>query len=97
MSRQPGYGQLLVATWSLRAFGNTGATNRVAKLPNVLCASLLAATRTGACTRIFRSHRRVSQLVTTGSRVDGLRGQLVPFDSQVLTTDAMWRRNGEVL
>lgn len=24
-----------------------------------------------------------------------MRGQLVPFDSQVLTTGAMWRRNGE--
>ena len=39
---------------------------------------------------------RVDQPITTGPWVDGLRGQLVPFDSQVLTTGAMWRRYGDV-
>jgi hypothetical protein len=39
---------------------------------------------------------RVDQPITTGPWVDGLRGQLVPFDLQVLTTGAMWRRYGDV-
>lgn len=41
--------------------------------------------------------RRVDQPITTGLWVDGLRGQLVPFDSRVLTTGATWRRTMEII